>query len=168
MAQGPVGFVRVQAGVLQGVGVELGVQADAAAFLAKVEEEAAGGRDLFHGFAELGAAVAALAAEDIAGEALAVQPDQGRVAAVGRCAVGSIIQQAVPVAEGQQEVSLPSASPWKVRTSATVLYPSGKRSGTVTRLRTVAGAVSDAVMDSKNVVIRGSLHSKQEGRLLEA
>ena len=74
-----VGFDGVQALVLELVGAELGHEADAAALLLLIEEDAdalggdAGEREL-----ELEAAVAAEGAEDVAGEALGVDADQGR------------------------------------------------------------------------------------------
>ncbi len=77
-AQGHVGFVGVQAGVLQGVGVELGVQADAPPLLTEVQQETPDGGNFLDCLAQLGSAVAALAAEHVAREALAVQPDQRR------------------------------------------------------------------------------------------
>ena len=78
MAEREVGLVGVEALVLQQVGVELAVQADASPFLPQVQQISAGFRNPLDGFAELRAAVAPLAAEDVAGEALAVRPDQGR------------------------------------------------------------------------------------------
>jgi hypothetical protein len=68
--------VGVQPGVLQGVGLDLGVEPDAAALLAEVEQQPTLLRDPLHRLAQLRAAVAALAAEHVAGEALAVQPHQ--------------------------------------------------------------------------------------------
>ena len=63
--------------VLQRVGVQLVGQADAAAFLAEVEQHAfAGLVDHLHGGVELVAAVAARAAEDVAGQAFAVDADE--------------------------------------------------------------------------------------------
>ena len=56
-----VGLVGVEAGVLQGVRVELGVEADAPALLAQVEQEPAGRGDPLDRLAQLRAAVAALA-----------------------------------------------------------------------------------------------------------
>ena len=93
VAEREVRLVGVQARVLQRVGVELGVQADAAALLPQVEQEAAGVGDALDGFAQLRPAVAALAAEHVAGEALAVRPDQRRPAAsAGRDGGGTIAQ----------------------------------------------------------------------------
>ena len=85
VAEREVGLVGVQARVLQRVGVELGVEADAAALLSQVQQEPAGVGDALDGLAQLRAAVAPLAAEDVAGEALAVRPDQRRPAP---CALG--------------------------------------------------------------------------------
>ena len=78
VAEREVRLVGVEAGVLQRVGVELGVQADAAPLLPQVQQEAAGVGDPLDGLAQLRPAVAALAAEHVAGEALAVRPDQRR------------------------------------------------------------------------------------------
>jgi hypothetical protein len=62
---------------LQSVGVELVVEAYAAAFLTKVEEVPAVSSDARDGLAELRAAVAAIAAEKVSGETFAVWPHQG-------------------------------------------------------------------------------------------
>lgn len=74
--EGQVRLVGVQSRILQGVGVELVVQADAAPLLPQVQQVAAGVGDAFDRFPQLRTAVAALAAEDIPGQALAVQPHQ--------------------------------------------------------------------------------------------
>ena len=98
VAEREVRLVGVQPGVLQRVGVELGVQADAAPLLPQVEQEAAGLGDPLDGLAQLRAAVAALAAEHVAGQALAVRPDERRrPASAGRDGGG-------PVAEPEGEV----------------------------------------------------------------
>ena len=76
-AESLVGFDGVVAFFLEGVGVELVGEADAAAFLAEVDEGAfAFLFDHLHGGGELGAAIAAGAAEDVAGEAFAVDSDE--------------------------------------------------------------------------------------------
>jgi hypothetical protein len=75
-AECEVGLVGVEPLVLEGVGVEFVVQADATALLAQVEQNAAGARDPLDGLAQLGAAVAARGAEDVPGQALGVQPHQ--------------------------------------------------------------------------------------------
>jgi hypothetical protein len=93
VTQSAVGLVGVQAGVLEPVGVELVVEADAPAFLAQVEQVSPGVGQAFHGLAQLGAAVTALAAEDVSGQAFAVQPHQWRPIQSGR-----------RVAEPQREV----------------------------------------------------------------
>ena len=56
--------------------VELRVEPDAATLLPQVEQVAAGLGDALDGLAQLRSAVAPLAAEDVAGEALAVRTDQ--------------------------------------------------------------------------------------------
>ncbi len=72
-----VGLDGVEAFFLEGVGVEFIGQADASAFLSEVDEDAfSGGVDGFHGVFELGAAVTASGAEDIAGEAFAMDADE--------------------------------------------------------------------------------------------
>jgi hypothetical protein len=79
VAEGEVGFDRVEALVLELVGAELGHEADAAAFLLLVEKDAgalvddAGEREV-----ELVVAVAAQGVEDVAGEALRVDADDWR------------------------------------------------------------------------------------------
>ena len=79
VAERVVGFDGVEALVLELVGAELGHEADAAAFLLLVEQDAgafvgdAGEREV-----ELVVAVAAQGVEDVAGEALRVDADDGR------------------------------------------------------------------------------------------
>ena len=63
-----VGFHRVEAGVLQGVGLELVDQANAPALLAQIHHHSnAGGFDHAQGRLQLGAAVAAQRTKGIAG-----------------------------------------------------------------------------------------------------
>jgi hypothetical protein len=72
-----IGFDGVESGVLEFVGFELVDEADAAAFLGKIEDDASFGfGDGFQREFELGAAVAAFGSEDIAGEALRVDADE--------------------------------------------------------------------------------------------
>ena len=74
-----VGLDGVAAVVLEFVGAELCHEADTAAFLLLVEEDAgAGGGDGGEGELELLAAVAAERVEDVSGEALGVDADDGR------------------------------------------------------------------------------------------
>ena len=81
VAELEVGLDGVEALVLQLVGAELGHQADAAAFLLLVDQDAgAFVGDALHRELELLAAVAAERAEDIAGEALRVDADEGGAA----------------------------------------------------------------------------------------
>jgi hypothetical protein len=81
-AQLQVGFDRVGAGFLQAVGADLVDQADAAAFLAQVEQDAAAfGGDFLQRAFELGAAVAALREHHVAGQAFRVDARQRRLAA---------------------------------------------------------------------------------------
>ena len=72
-AEGEIGFHGVHAFVLQGVGADFVDEPDAAPFLAQVHNHAApfGGNGLHGGF-ELGAAVAFLREEGVAGEAFGV------------------------------------------------------------------------------------------------
>ena len=92
-----VGLERVQSVVLQGVGVDLVVEPDPPSLLPQVHEVAAGLVDPSDGLGQLRAAVAAPAAEDVAGEALAVEPHERR-RPVG-------IEH--PVAEGEHQVLPP-------------------------------------------------------------
>ena len=82
-AERGVGGVGVEALVLEGVRVELVVEADAAALLAEVEQDAAAVCDPLHRLAQLRAAVAPGRAEDVAGQALGVQPDERVVPGAG-------------------------------------------------------------------------------------
>ena len=75
-AQGEVGLVGVQSGFLQGVRVDLVVQPDATALLPQVQQVAADLADPRDRLLQLRTAVAAFAAEDVPGQALAVQPHQ--------------------------------------------------------------------------------------------
>jgi hypothetical protein len=94
-----VRLVRVQPSLLQRVRVQLGVQADAAALLAQIEQEPPGVGDAFHRLAQLRPAVAALAAEHVAGQAFAMRPHQRRPAAGRR-----LHQRPPPVAEAERDV----------------------------------------------------------------
>src|SRR5438132_3080979 len=74
--EGAVGLVGVGAARLQRVSANLVAEPDAAAFLAQVENDAAGrGADQGQGVLQLITAVAFQAAQDLAGEALAVDAD---------------------------------------------------------------------------------------------
>ena len=99
VAEGQVGLVRVQAASWERVGVQLGVEADAAALLTQVEQVAAGSRDAPDRLVELRPAVTTSTAEDVSGEALAVDADQGR-----RPQVGGRQVAAGAAAETQSEV----------------------------------------------------------------
>src|SRR4051794_17162085 len=83
MTQREVRLVGVCPGVLQRVGRELRVEPDATAFLPQVEQVAAGSGNALDGLAQLRTAVTPLAAEYVAGQALAVRADQRHVAIVG-------------------------------------------------------------------------------------
>ena len=72
-----VGLDGVEALFLEFVGVDFRRQADAAAFLAEVEQDSALVGDLFHGRGELAAAVAAFRVEHITCQALGMNPDEG-------------------------------------------------------------------------------------------
>lgn len=79
VAEFEVGFDGVEALVLELVGAELGHESDAAALLLLVEEDAGAGLgDGGEGEFELLAAVAAERVEDVSGEALGVDADDGR------------------------------------------------------------------------------------------
>jgi hypothetical protein len=75
-AEREIRLVRVQAPVLQRVGVQLLVQPDAPPFLAQVQHVPAACGDPLDCFAQLRPAVAALAAEHVTGEAFTVQAHQ--------------------------------------------------------------------------------------------
>src|SRR5580693_8929254 len=68
--------VRIQATILQRVGVEFVIQSDAAPFLAQIQHVPAVFGDPLDRFAQLRPAVASLAAEHVAGEAFTVQAHQ--------------------------------------------------------------------------------------------
>ena len=88
VAEFEVGVDGVITLFLEFVGADFGGEADAAAFLAHVKEDSfTGAGDLFHGLAQLAAAVATLGAKDIAGQAFAVNADKGGLA-VGKVAAG--------------------------------------------------------------------------------
>ena len=72
-----VGLDGVESLLLELVGVDFRGQADAAAFLAEVEEHTAVLGDALHRGGELRAAIAALGVEDVASEALGVDADEG-------------------------------------------------------------------------------------------
>ena len=72
-----VGFHGVHAAVLQLVGAQLVHQADAAAFLRQIEQQAHGRRgDLSQRKFQLGAAIAALGGQYVAGQALRMNAHQ--------------------------------------------------------------------------------------------
>ena len=75
-AQFLVGFHGIEALFLEFVGVDLGGESDSAAFLTQVEQDAAVLGDAFQGGVELAPTIAAARAEDVAGEALRVHPDE--------------------------------------------------------------------------------------------
>ena len=78
VAEFEVGLDGVAPLILEGVGLELGHEADAAAFLVLVDENAgAFGGDEAEGKMKLVVAVAAERVEDVAGEALGVDADDG-------------------------------------------------------------------------------------------
>jgi hypothetical protein len=71
-----VRVVRIQAAILQRVGVEFVIQSDAAPFLAQIQHVPAVLGDPLDRFAQLRPAVTSLAAENITGEAFTVQAHQ--------------------------------------------------------------------------------------------
>ena len=76
VAEREIRVVRVQATILQRVGVELLVQSDAPSLLAQVQHVPAAFGDPLDCFAQLRPAVASLAAEHVTGEAFTVQAHQ--------------------------------------------------------------------------------------------
>ncbi len=125
VAQREVRVVGVDPGILQRVRLELRVEPDAAALLPQVKEVAAGLGDALDGLAQLRPAVAPLAPEYVAGEALAV----GAASANARC-------------------SRPSTSPSKLNTRASAVYPSANCRGSSTWVRIVAARGRMAVGSS--------------------
>jgi hypothetical protein len=148
VTQGHVRVIRVGPGVLQGVRVELRVEPDAASLLAQIEQVAAGFGDALDGLTQLRSAVAALAAEHVAGEALAVRADQRQRASIRR-------EGGRPVAEREGEVLPPSTRPSKLKTRASVTYPSARCSGTSTFVRIVAAG--------SRMILAGSLMRPRTG-----
>ena len=102
-----IGFHRVEAGVLQGVGLELVDQANAPALLAQIHHHPnAGGFDHAQGSLQLGPAVAAQRTKGISCEALAVHPHQHRLLSQLRLALddGHVLAaiEFVAVADGAE------------------------------------------------------------------
>ena len=88
VAEFEIGVDGVITLLLESVGANFGGEANAAAFLAHVKEDAfAGVGDSFHGLAQLAAAVATQGSEGVAGQAFAVDADKGGLA-VGEVAAG--------------------------------------------------------------------------------
>ena len=110
-----VRLVGVEAGVLQRVRVELGVEADAPALLAQVEQEAAGVGDPLDRLAQLGPAVAPLGPKtspvrhSLCGRTRGASPPRRSARAPAASRRGRAAR-----------CSLPSVSPSKVKTSAVV------------------------------------------------
>ena len=90
-------LVGVQTRVLQGVGVELVVRADTSPLLPQVQQLATCVGDAFDRFPQLRTAVAALAAEHVPSQALAVQPHQQ-----GDRRLGGVVPR--PVAQRERDV----------------------------------------------------------------
>jgi hypothetical protein len=97
-----VRFHGVVTPLLQRVGLQLVQQTDAAALLAQVEHHAAARPDASQGRFQLRAAVAFQAAEDFAGQALAVDPDIDPLVTVDRTGnqrkvlpAGGLLEEAV-------------------------------------------------------------------------
>jgi hypothetical protein len=86
-AEALVGLERIEPLILQAIGAQLVDEADPAPLLAQIEQHApaaARARLVRHGVErgiELGAAIAFEAAEDVAGEALRMEPHQRRTVA---------------------------------------------------------------------------------------
>ena len=74
--EGKIRVVRIQATILQRVGVEFVVQSDAASFPAQIQHVPAVLGDPLDRFAQLRPAVASLTAEHVTGEAFRVQAHQ--------------------------------------------------------------------------------------------
>jgi len=76
VTEGEIRVVRIQATILQRVGVEFVIQSDAAPLLAQIQDVPAAFGDPLDRFAQLRSAVAPLAAEHVTGEAFTVQAHQ--------------------------------------------------------------------------------------------
>ena len=76
MTEREIRVVRIQAAILQHVGVEFVIQSDAAPLLTQVQHVPAVFGDPLDRFAQLRPAVASLAAEHVTGEAFTVQAHQ--------------------------------------------------------------------------------------------
>jgi hypothetical protein len=123
VAQREIRLIGVQPRVLQRVGVELGVQADATSLLPQIQQVATGVGDALDGFAQLRAAVAPLTAEHVPSEALAVRPDQRHPPTLsGRDSGG-------PIAQPQGEVLLPVDQPVEAEHSGRRGVPVGEPQG---------------------------------------
>ena len=86
-----IGLDGVEAGVLKFVGFKFVDETDATAFLWEIKKHTVGGgADFFEGVFELGATVAALGGENVAGETLGVDADDGDEGGGG---VGSAVNE---------------------------------------------------------------------------
>ncbi len=81
MTKRKIRLVGVEPSVLQRVGIEFGVQPDAATFLSQVQQITTRVCDALDGLAQLRTTVASFTAEYVAGKALAVRSDQRCVCA---------------------------------------------------------------------------------------
>ncbi len=99
--QGGVRLVGVEALVLEGVRVELVVEADAPALLAEVEEHAAAVGYALDRLAQLRTAVAASRTEHVPGQALGVQPHQRNRAGLAQDD-GHVLQAVGEAVEGDE------------------------------------------------------------------
>lgn len=107
-AEGAIGIDGIEAAVLEGVGAKLADQADAAAFLGEIKEDP--GAFLAHamqGGLQLRPAIAAQAAEEVAGEAFGVETgERGRSGSVGVLGLadddGHMLDPGIRCAEGDE------------------------------------------------------------------
>src|SRR5436190_22330692 len=100
-AEPTVGVDRVEPAILQRIGPELVGEANAAPFLAKVEQDPAALRsENSERFLELRTAVAFETSEHIASEAFAMQSDQGRLSAERTDHQRHVLLAAGRIAEG--------------------------------------------------------------------
>ncbi len=77
-SEAKVGFHGIESVLLEFVGADFRTEADAASFLAHIEEDAISFfLDALHGLVELRAAIAAAGSEDVAGEAFAMDTNEG-------------------------------------------------------------------------------------------
>ncbi len=100
-AEGEVGIQRVVPLVLEGIGLHLGVQTDASAFLSHVDHcTVTRLLNRFHGGFELGSAIASLGSKRISGQAFRVNSNQGGALGEFSNIEHAVLLEAAGVTEG--------------------------------------------------------------------